>query len=132
MQAEAHGYSFGEQRELVEIRILDVRYLRSIVLAWTDIDIGSLVGGEGGVLLCAVDLSEKSVRVIAIEMKEREFCSAATDIKFGRAIVQARPEHAGEPTVKPVWKEVAGQLRRYGAGFAELEEFTRSMNSAIV
>ena len=92
MEAEAHGYSVGEEREFNEIGIFDVRYLRCVVLVWTHINVGSLVGGEGGVFLGAVDLSEKSVRVIAIKMKERESCSATANIELGRAIVQPRAE----------------------------------------
>src|SRR6266404_6034489 len=108
MEAEAHGYSFGEEREFAEIGILDVRYLRCVVLVWAHIDVGSLVRREGGVLLPAINLNQESVGVIAIEMKEREFCSAAADIKFRRAIVQARAKHARKPAVKPVRKKVAG------------------------
>jgi len=63
--------------------------------------------------------------MIAVEMKEGEFCSAAADIKLGRAIVEARVEHAGEPTVEPVWKEIAGQRVDVGEQFRQelLDDF---------
>src|SRR5258705_11200187 len=102
MEAEAHGHGVGEERELVEVGILDIGYLRCIVLLRAHIDIGSLVRGEGGVLLRAVDLSEEGVGVIAIEMKKGEFCSAATDIKLGRALVRPEGGTQGKLTTRPI------------------------------
>src|SRR4029077_5092254 len=73
------------------------------------VDVRCLVWREGGVLLDAINLSQKSVRVITVEMQERELCATAANIEFGRATVESRAQRVGKPAVEPVRKKVARQ-----------------------
>src|ERR1700682_4020337 len=109
MEQEAHGRGLGEQREFFEVRILQVRYLRGVVLIRAHVDVRCLVWREGGVLLDAIDLGQKSVRVVAVKMQEGKLCATAADIQFGRAAVESRAQRVGKPAVEPVGKEIFWQ-----------------------
>ena len=148
MQAEAHGDGLSEQRELREIGIFDIRNLRGIVLVGMHINEVRLIFGESGVFLDAVDLDEKGVGVIAVEMEEREFSAAATNKKFRGAVMEPRTQNPAKLAVEPVGEEI----RRLGvdireklrpkvfkngvaevwSGFGGVEEVTWSMKSAMV
>src|SRR5712671_136938 len=107
MEQKAHRHGVREERELLKVRIFGVRYLRSVVLVRTHIQVRCLVSRERGVFLDAVNLSEKRVRVIAVKMEKRELRATAADIEFGRAIVESRTQDLREPAIEPVREEIA-------------------------
>lgn len=109
IEEATHGGGLGEQREFVEIGILEIGNQGGVVLTGVDVQIGSLVFGIGGVFLNAVNLGEESVGMEIIEVEEGEFGAAATDVKFGRAVMEAGTQGAGEDAVEPIGEEVAGK-----------------------
>ena len=133
MEEEAHGDGLREKREFLQVGILDVRDLRGVVLIRLHVEKVSLIFGESGVLLDAVDLGEEGVSVVAVKMEEWEFGAFAADVELRGAVVQAGAQDAGQSAVEPVRKEITGQGRNVGEEFGEeaVDDFIAKVRSGI-
>ena len=92
LEFEEHGLGLREQGEFLVVRLFQVRDLRRVVLIGADVNERRLVRGEYREFLGAVNLADKRMGVITVEMQERELSALASDVKFLAAVMKPRAQ----------------------------------------